>query len=222
MAEKKKTAQFIPMTSTQAAIGGGVLIGFFALWFLWAAVGDEFIDWIGGKNNLSGWVQAIGSIVAIFSAIYVVNLQNKKNIEINYDLELSKKISEIDSLIGMFKVVYRISLTLNRNLQRKKKIANGTNEINVPLHAWDQMVDILMNSQGKFSHSTSTRLALHLLAEIQNTSSLMKSFNGGRHKIKAVNIAINLVSKKKRRIERLCRFSILYKKSLEKKMINNK
>ncbi|MEQ6435441.1 hypothetical protein V8Z74_10415 [Comamonas sp. w2-DMI] len=68
MAKIKKTAQSIPMTSTQAAIGGGVLIGFFALWFLWAAVGDEFIDWIGGKNNLSGWVQAIGSILAILGA----------------------------------------------------------------------------------------------------------------------------------------------------------
>lgn len=68
MAEKKKVAQFIPMTSTQAAIGGGALIGFFALWFLWAAVGDKFICWIGGKDNLSGWVQAIGSILAVLGA----------------------------------------------------------------------------------------------------------------------------------------------------------
>ena len=68
MAEKKNAAQFIPMTSTQAAIGGGVLIGFFALWFLWTAVGDKFICWIGGKNNLSGWVQAIGSILAVLGA----------------------------------------------------------------------------------------------------------------------------------------------------------
>lgn len=87
MTEKKNAAQFIPMTSTQAAIGGGALLGFFALWFLWAAVGDKFICWIGGKNNLSGWVQAIGSIVALCTTAYIARMDglHRKNEEARRD-----------------------------------------------------------------------------------------------------------------------------------------
>lgn len=92
--EKKKVAQFIPMTSTQAAIGGGALIGTFALWFLWAAVGDKFIFWIGGKANLSGWVQAFGSMIAICVAIYVpYKIQNNQIMhERKTKLQIAKSI----------------------------------------------------------------------------------------------------------------------------------
>lgn len=67
------------MTSTQAAICASIFIGFFVLWFLWAAVGDKLICWIGGKNNLSGWVQAFGSILAIVAAIFISNNESRAN-----------------------------------------------------------------------------------------------------------------------------------------------
>lgn len=67
--------KIIPISDTQAAIGAGAIMSFFVIWALIAGVGDEFVCWIGGKGNLSGWVQAFGSIAAIVSGFYVANWQ---------------------------------------------------------------------------------------------------------------------------------------------------
>jgi len=74
-----KSKEIIPISDTHAAIGAGAIIAVFVAWALVVGVGDDFVEWIGGKANLSGWVQAIGSIVAILIAIIVpYNLENKK------------------------------------------------------------------------------------------------------------------------------------------------
>lgn len=220
MSEKKD------LCDLPAAIGMVILTMLFggltlAIYPGWEIIGKFLVANLKLTEQAPAWVQAVGSILAIFSAVYVVNLQNKKNREINHDVEISKKIYELDSLIGVFKVVYRIFLTLDRNLERKKKIANKKTEIVVPIRAWHQMVDILMGSQSKFSYSISTRIALHLLAEIQNTSSQVEYFNGKKHDAKNIDIVRRLIKKRKKRIERLCKFSVAYKKHLENKLINN-
>lgn len=66
------------MTSNQAAIGGAFLVGFFICWFVYAYLWDEIIFVIGGKNNLSGWAQAIGGFAAIFSGFMLAASQDKK------------------------------------------------------------------------------------------------------------------------------------------------
>lgn len=207
----------IGMTVLALLFGGVVL----AIYPGWVPIGEFINENLKLTENAPAWVQAVGSILAIFSAVYVVNLQNKKNREINYNIEISKKIYELDSLMGVFKVVYRIFLTLDRNMEKKKKIANKKTDIAVPIRAWHQMVDILMDSQSKFSYSISTRIALHLLAEIQNTSSQIEFFNGKKHDVKAIDSVRGVIKKRKKRIERLCRFTALYKKHLEGKLINN-
>lgn len=90
MAEKKKAAQFIPMTSTQAAIGGGALIGSFALWFLWAAVGQSVICWIESHPATAAWIQALGSILAfgIALTVYVDELSKEEKMKIWLELNI--------------------------------------------------------------------------------------------------------------------------------------
>ena len=81
MEEKKKATQFIPVTSTQAAIGGGALIGFFALWFLWAAVGESIVCWIEIHPGMAAWIQATGSIAAIYLTAWSTRHQIKNSFE---------------------------------------------------------------------------------------------------------------------------------------------
>lgn len=77
--EKSNSRKIVPISDTQAAIGVGVIFSFFVLWLLIGWVSDDFLKLIGGKNNLSGWVQAIGSILAVLIAIAVpYGLENKK------------------------------------------------------------------------------------------------------------------------------------------------
>ncbi|WP_370678453.1 hypothetical protein [Comamonas sp. GB3 AK4-5] len=78
------------MTSNQAAIGGVFIIGFFICWFVYAYFWSDILCAIGGKDNLSGWVQAIGSIFAILGAALFPVIHNK----IASDNELSKKEKE--------------------------------------------------------------------------------------------------------------------------------
>ena len=122
MVEKKKTAQFIPMTSTQAAIGGGAFIGFFALWFLWAAVGDGFIQWVGGKNNLSGWVQAIGSIAAIIATALGTRWQILKSKYIQEENEKKNNIHMSEACLEMCNAVISIMATKEGSIGLNSKI----------------------------------------------------------------------------------------------------
>lgn len=62
------------MTPEQSLIASALFVGFFVIWFWWGAVGDDFICWIGGKDNLSGWVQAVGAIIALFVTAYIARL----------------------------------------------------------------------------------------------------------------------------------------------------
>lgn len=71
MTGKEKTAQFIPMTRTQAAIGGSTLISFFVVWFLWAAVGEYLLFFVENNPGMASWIQAIGSIAAIFGSAWI-------------------------------------------------------------------------------------------------------------------------------------------------------
>ncbi|QRI88692.1 hypothetical protein JQN63_20390 [Delftia lacustris] len=67
--------KIIPISDTQAAIGAGALMAFFVVWALIAGMGDTFVNWIGGKDNISGWVQAFGSIAAIVGTFSVAKYQ---------------------------------------------------------------------------------------------------------------------------------------------------
>ena len=99
MSEKKNKSW--PMTRDQSFIAAAVFVSFFVLWFLWAAVGNKFICWIGGKSNLSGWVQAFGSIVAIIGAalfpiIHYRYMENKKNLDqLKLDKQLMLRVKKV-------------------------------------------------------------------------------------------------------------------------------
>ncbi|WP_156898002.1 hypothetical protein [Delftia sp. HK171] len=73
--EKVSSKIIIPISDTQAAIGAGAIMSLFVVWALVAGLGDDFICWIGGKGNLSGWVQAIGSIGTIAVGVWAVQHQ---------------------------------------------------------------------------------------------------------------------------------------------------
>ncbi len=108
MAEKKNAAQFNPMTSTQAAIGGGALIGFFALWFLWAAVGESVVCWIESHPGMASWVQAVGSIVAIFATAIGTRWQIIKSKKIQEENEVKNNIQMSDACLEMCNAVFSI------------------------------------------------------------------------------------------------------------------
>lgn len=107
-----------PITKVQAAIGAVAMLAFFILWLLIAAVGDDFILWIGGKNNLSGWVQAMGAIAAIGVAIWVpykieankVSEQKRNEFEvaaINFSFISSRLKSLMTEVVGVSEVIHR-------------------------------------------------------------------------------------------------------------------
>lgn len=68
---KKQIFIFKPMTSCQALIAGASLLSFFVIWFFLEFSGNDFIEWIGGKNNLSGWAQFFGVLIALAVSIYL-------------------------------------------------------------------------------------------------------------------------------------------------------
>lgn len=122
MEEKKKTAQFIPMTSTQAAIGGGALIGTFALWFLWAVVGDAVMCWIETHPGMASWVQAIGSIAAIIATALGTRWQILKSKYIQEENEKKNNIHMSEACLEMCNAVISIMGTKETSVGLNSKI----------------------------------------------------------------------------------------------------
>lgn len=79
MCEKYNLKTAPAVTENQAAFGAALLIGFFVVWFLIEILGMGFIEWIEGKTNLSAWVQALGSILAILGAALFPIIHEKIN-----------------------------------------------------------------------------------------------------------------------------------------------
>jgi len=124
--EKKKTIQFVPMTRTQAAIGGGALISFFALWFLWAAVGQSVISWIESHPGIASWVQAIGSILAIIVAICIPYSQHQISLKNKFlnEIKISKIKwifikNDVQSYLDPIKSILKILEDLSREDKNK-------------------------------------------------------------------------------------------------------
>lgn len=109
-----KSKKIIPISDTQAAIGAGAIMSFFVVWALIAGVGDDFVCWIGGKSNLSGWVQAVGSIGAIIGVWWQTNHQiridqkNRKTEELNREIASLERalfiVANLSSLLGKKKL----------------------------------------------------------------------------------------------------------------------
>lgn len=106
MSEKKNSLW--PMTSEQTFIAAAVFVSFFVLWFLWAAVGDKFICWIGGKSNLSGWVQAVGSVLAIVATALGTRWQILKSKDIQDYNEKINNIHMSDTCLEMCNAIFSI------------------------------------------------------------------------------------------------------------------
>lgn len=106
MSEKKNRSW--PMTSEQSFIAAAVFLSFFVLWFLWAAVGDKFICWIGGKSNLSGWVQAVGSVLAIVATALGTRWQILKSKDIQDYNEKINNIHMSDTCLEMCNAIISI------------------------------------------------------------------------------------------------------------------
>lgn len=122
MSEKKNRSW--PMTREQSFIAAAVFVSFFVLWFLWAAVGDKFICWIGGKSNLSGWVQAIGSLMIVGVTVFlwskdrllmqrkelqeieIENVKFRTYVASNYYL-----ISSADAVVNNYRLWHRVMET---------------------------------------------------------------------------------------------------------------
>lgn len=122
MEEKKKTVQFIPMTGTQAAIGGGVLIGFFVLWFLWAAVGEAVMCWIEAHPGMASWVQAIGSIAAIVATALGTRWQILKSKYIQEENEKKNNIHMSEACLEMCNAVMSIMSIKEASVDLNAKI----------------------------------------------------------------------------------------------------
>lgn len=161
MAEKKKTTQFIPMTSTQAAIGGGVLIGCFALWFLWAAVGESILCWIESHSGMASWVQAVGAITAIGIAFFVARYQSK--------LAEKKSLAERRNRAKAYSVAIN---KVKEYFQKIKLVLNNYDEADWFFHSWespkdrfnkeefDFLVNIVFNMDVSLYDQTDTAKAL--------------------------------------------------------------
>lgn len=63
-----KKIKIWPMTREQSFIASTMFVGFFVVWFLWAAVGQSVLCWIESHPGTASWVQAIGGLLAIIFA----------------------------------------------------------------------------------------------------------------------------------------------------------
>lgn len=97
-----------PISDVQAAIGAGAMLAFFVFWALIAAVGDDFLKLIGGKDNLSGWVQAIGSIAAIIAAALGTRWQINKSNSLQEHADLKSKIQMSEVCLEMCNAIFSI------------------------------------------------------------------------------------------------------------------
>ncbi|ABX37334.1 hypothetical protein Daci_4705 [Delftia acidovorans SPH-1] len=66
-----------------------MMMSFFVIWILISGMGDDFISWIGGKGNLSGWVQAVAVIVSLAISIYLPYREKIIKRNANYELVLA-------------------------------------------------------------------------------------------------------------------------------------
>lgn len=121
--KENTSRKIIPISETQAAIGAGAILSFFVIWALIAGVGDDFVCWIGGKNNLSGWVQGIGSIAAVCVAIWV-----PYKIEVDKDKKLQQERFE-SAVINLPFVIYKIESLIDR-IEGYSKIIKQTGTLN--------------------------------------------------------------------------------------------
>jgi hypothetical protein len=122
----------VPISDTHAAVGAGLIILFFVIWVLIVGVGDDFVCWIGGKGNLSGWVQAIGSIGAIFGIWWQTNhqIQEGKNKLLSEKKE--REISVLERaifLISNFKDVFDEKKLKITSISMKSADARATLEV---------------------------------------------------------------------------------------------
>lgn len=104
-----KSKKIFPISDTQAAIGAGAIMSFFVVWVLIAGVGDDFVCWIGGKSNLSGWIQAIGSIGAIIAVWWQVNHQKMAAIKASEGDRLGRQISTLERALSLVDSIRRIN-----------------------------------------------------------------------------------------------------------------
>lgn len=121
-----KEIKIWPMTRDQSFVAAAVFVSFFVLWFLWAAAGDRFICWIGGKDNLSGWVQAIGSIAAILVTAYIARKDSVER-DREKNIELQKELKKIKFYLGERKFLNSF-LNYEYRYKRVEKDYFGNNE----------------------------------------------------------------------------------------------
>lgn len=111
-----------PITELQAAIGAAAMLAFFVLWALIAAVGDDFVCWIGGKDNLSGWVQALGVFLAIgFSGFLVAHqLRHAElhQLKIQRDAELASLWGCLFAANDAIRAMYDLSRKISGERER--------------------------------------------------------------------------------------------------------
>lgn len=104
MSEKK--IHPLPMTREQSFIAAAVFFGFFVLWFLWGAVGESVICWIEKHPGMASWVQALGSLGAIFAIWWQV----KTGIRFSINKErLDEKIKQ-EKLIRKSEILIKIGI----------------------------------------------------------------------------------------------------------------
>jgi len=128
MSEKKNNSW--PMTRQQSFIAAAVFVGFFVLWFLWAAVGPSVICWIEDHPGIASWVQAVGSISAIWFAFYVARYQ--------------AILSEKKALIARKKRIRAYAVVIEKIKKCFGELNNVFNSYNAAdwfFHSWENPLD---------------------------------------------------------------------------------
>nr|WP_314709491.1 hypothetical protein [uncultured Comamonas sp.] len=105
---KAKKREFKPTKSECAFIGAVLFVVFFVLWFLWSAIGNKFIELVGGSEHLASWVQALGSIAAIFGAAAGTRWQISKQMHIAKEGELRSYIHMSEISLEMCNAIFSI------------------------------------------------------------------------------------------------------------------
>ena len=106
------------MTRQQSFIASVLFVSFFVLWFLWAAVGNQIGNWFDKNENLSGWVQAIGSIAAIFGIWW----QTKEQF---LNAERKSESERRSFLISLHEMVVETTKWMGKKLENKDLLVVG-------------------------------------------------------------------------------------------------
>lgn len=167
------------MTPNQAAVGGFVLAGFFICWFVYAYLWDDILCAIGGKNNLSGWAQAIGVFLAIIISGNHIAKQIRHSEAQQFRIQQREDKSSVWSCLYACRDAHQALRELSNMLIGKDE-RSPRNYIE-RIEGLEETIRVLLASK---PHAAAVSPLLTVLAQLAYARVAIRESKGGAYKMK--------------------------------------